>query len=65
MSGCQYCVEGNVPTEVVGLWIHQFNDRWHSCAPSINVAFEARETPLAPAHASSFTSAPQAALLSK
>jgi hypothetical protein len=30
--GCRYCAQGHLSVEVVGLWVHQFQDRWISCS---------------------------------
>lgn len=31
MSPCPYCAEGNIPVQILGLWVHQFSSRWISC----------------------------------
>jgi hypothetical protein len=29
---CRHCAHGNSSVEVLGLWIHQYQDRWISCS---------------------------------
>jgi len=40
MSDCPYCFEGKPLVEILGLWIHQFSDRWITCSPNPNPTVE-------------------------